>query len=198
MDDVKLAVASNIIKLRTDAGMTQAELGEKLNYSDKTISKWERAESIPDAAVLKRLGEIFGVSVDYLLNSHNQWEKPQHIIAKRDEPNYDSFVIAMVSLAGIGTLAVLIFVILWLLGSIQWCVFAYAVPVSLITLLVFNSLWNQGKNNQFIIGALVFCIIAIIYVALIQYHPWQLFLVVIPAEFVVFLSFRIRKREKKQ
>jgi transcriptional regulator with XRE-family HTH domain len=66
MDDIRLIVACNIIRLRTGAGMTQAELGEKLNYSDKTISKWERAESLPDASVLKQIGELFHVSVDDL------------------------------------------------------------------------------------------------------------------------------------
>ena len=70
MVDLKLIVASNIIKLRTDAKMTQSELGEKLNYSDKSVSKWERAESLPDANVLKQLSEIFGVTVDFLLNTH--------------------------------------------------------------------------------------------------------------------------------
>ena len=55
MDELKLIFASNLIRLRTAAGMTQAELGEQLNYSDKSISKWERGEAIPDAAVLKRM-----------------------------------------------------------------------------------------------------------------------------------------------
>lgn len=53
MDELKLIFASNLIRLRTAAGMTQAELGEQLNYSDKSISKWERGEAIPDAAVLQ-------------------------------------------------------------------------------------------------------------------------------------------------
>ena len=39
MDELKLIFASNLIRLRTAAGMTQAELGEQLNYSDKSISK---------------------------------------------------------------------------------------------------------------------------------------------------------------
>ena len=197
MDDLKLIFASNLIRLRTAAGMTQAELGEKLNYSDKTISKWERAESIPDAFVLKQIGAIFEVSVDALLSAYDQWEDPLSVKKKGLETKYDSFVITMVSIAGIGTLAVLIFVIFWVLGSIHWSVFAYAVPVSLITLLVLNSIWNSGKNNIFIVSSLVFCIIAIIYIALIEYQPWQLFLVVIPAELVVFLSFKIRKRNKQ-
>ena len=47
--------------------MTQAELGQRLNYSDKSISKWERGEAIPDAFVLTQMAELFGVTVDYLL-----------------------------------------------------------------------------------------------------------------------------------
>ncbi|MBQ9515630.1 MAG: helix-turn-helix transcriptional regulator, partial [Ruminococcus sp.] len=53
MDDFKKIVAENIIKLRTSLGMTQAQLGEELSYSDKSVSKWERGESIPDVYVLK-------------------------------------------------------------------------------------------------------------------------------------------------
>ena len=68
LSELKLISASNIIKLRTQNEMTQAELGAKLNYSDKTISKWERGEAIPDAYVLMQMAEIFGVSVDYLMD----------------------------------------------------------------------------------------------------------------------------------
>ena len=55
MDERKATIASNLIKLRLAAGMTQAELGEKLNYSDKSISKWERGESKPDISVLVQM-----------------------------------------------------------------------------------------------------------------------------------------------
>ena len=52
MEDLKFITAANIISLRTKAGMTQAQLAELLNYSDKSVSKWERAEAVPDAYVL--------------------------------------------------------------------------------------------------------------------------------------------------
>ena len=74
MDDLKFITASNIINLRTQAGMTQTELGNLLSYSDKSVSKWERAEAVPDAYVLKKLSEIFGVTVDDLLSSHSEWK----------------------------------------------------------------------------------------------------------------------------
>ena len=61
--ELKLVFASNLINLRTAAGMTQAELGTQLNYSDKTVSKWERGEAVPDAYVLTQLAALFGVTV---------------------------------------------------------------------------------------------------------------------------------------
>lgn len=196
MEEVKLAVASNLIKLRTGAGLTQTELGEKLNYSDKTISKWERAEALPDVTVLKHIGELFHVSVDYLIGVHSKWEIPQDEERKSFANKYSSSMITRVSIAGIWTLAILAFVITWVMRSLQWSIFAYAVPVSLVTILVQNSIWHKGKNNLYIIAALVLSIIVVIYIILIEYQPWQLFLVAIPAELVVFLSFRIKKKKK--
>ena len=193
MDELKLATASNIIKLRTGAGMTQAELGEKLNYSDKTVSKWERAESVPDAWVLKQLGEIFGVTVDYLISSHDEWEGVPGIKETEPEINFSSGVVTLVSIIGIWTLALLVFVIFWALGSLQWLLFAAAVPVTLITLLVFNSVWRHGRENKWIVAGLVLSLLVLIYLTLLRYNPWQILLLIVPAEVIVFLSFRIRK-----
>ena len=72
MDELKRIVAENLIRLRQNSGMTQADLGEKLNYSDKTVSKWERAESLPDVYVLKQISTIFGVTIDMLLSPHGK------------------------------------------------------------------------------------------------------------------------------
>ena len=193
MDELKLATASNIIKLRTGAGMTQAELGEKLNYSDKTVSKWERAESVPDAWVLKQLGEIFGVTVDYLISSHDEWEGVPGIKETEPEINFSSGVVTLVSIIGIWTLALLVFVIFWALGSLQWLLFAAAVPVTLITLLVFNSVWRHGRENKWIVAGLVLSLLLLVYLTLLRYNPWQILLLIVPMEIIVFLSFRIRK-----
>ena len=197
MEEAKLVIASNIIRQRTNANMTQAELGEKLNYSDKTISKWERAESVPDVLVLKRMAEIFNVSVDDLLNTCDYRDTPQEKNQGGAVRKYNPSAIIMVAVAGIWTVATLIFIIFWVLGTVQWSIFAYAVPVSLITLLVLNSVWNQGRRNLLIVSALVFSLIAVIYIALIKYRPWQLFLVAIPAQIVVLLSFKIKGEKKK-
>ena len=194
MDDLKVITASNIINLRTAKGMTQAELGELLNYSDKSVSKWERAEAVPDAYVLKKMSEIFGVSVDYLLSSHDSWERPESF--KKEERNFHSNVITILVIFGIWTLAFLIYIIGWLLEANWWLLFVYAVPVSLITFLVLNSVWEQGKNNRHIIYALVASIFITVYITFRSYNPWQILLLLIPAELIVFLSFRIKKSHK--
>ena len=194
MDDLKVITASNIINLRTAKGMTQAELGELLNYSDKSVSKWERAEAVPDAYVLKKMSGIFGVSVDYLLSSHDSWERPESF--KKEERNFHSNVITILVIFGIWTLAFLIYIIGWLLEANWWLLFVYAVPVSLITFLVLNSVWEQGKNNRHIIYALVAGIFITVYITFRSYNPWQILLLLIPAELIVFLSFRIKKSHK--
>ena len=202
MEDLKLVVASKLIKLRQQAGMTQAELGEKLNYSDKTVSKWERAESIPDAYVLTQLAQIYGVTVDGLLSEGEPWMDP----VKREReaeraalPKFSSAVVTCVAIAGIWTMAVLMFVIFWLaLDVIVWLIFATAVPVSLIVLLVLNTVWNKGRHNMILVMLLVACIVALVYLFLLPFNPWQIFLVLVPAEILVVLCFHIRLPERKK
>ena len=72
MDDEKLKyqIGANIAAYRKQAGLTQAGLAEKLNYSDKTISKWERGESSPDISVLVDIADLFGVSIDSLFTEN--------------------------------------------------------------------------------------------------------------------------------
>lgn len=198
IEELKLVVASKLIKLRQEAGFTQAELGEKLNYSDKTVSKWERGESIPDAYVLTKLAAIYGVTVDSLLSESDPWMDPieKQRREERDQaPKFSSTVVTLVAIMGIWTMAVLMFVIFWLvMDQLVWLIFACAVPISLITLLVLNSIWNKGRHNQIIVMALVACIVMLVYLFLLPHNPWQLFLVLLPAEIVVVLSFHIRKK----
>lgn len=187
MDDLKFITASNIINLRTQAGMTQTELGNLLSYSDKSVSKWERAEAVPDAYVLKKLSEIFGVTVDDLLSSHGEWKPVE------DARGYNSRFITMTALAGIWTTALTVFIVFWMLGRIVWLAFVAALPTSLITLLVLNSLWEKGRRNEWIVGALVLSLLATVYFCFAKYRPWQIFLLAAPAELIVWLAFRIRK-----
>lgn len=58
-----------ISTLRKEKGMTQKELADQLNITDKAVSKWERDLSCPDTQLLPRLAEIFGISLEALMNA---------------------------------------------------------------------------------------------------------------------------------
>ena len=197
LSELKLISASNIIKLRTRAGLTQAELGEKLNYSDKTISKWERGEAIPDAYVLTQMAELFGVTVDYLLSSHDAWESPEQQEEEEQrqaERHYSISVIIAISVLGVWTMALTIFVMLWLFDIILWQTFVVALPVSILTFMVLICVFRRRKYLQFVIAAFVLSMFILLYFTLPMQKPWQLFLIAVPAEVIVFLSCNIRRR----
>lgn len=197
MDELKTIFAGNLIRLRTGAGMTQAELGEKLHYSDKAVSKWERAESLPDAYVLKLLSGIFGVSMDALLSEPGHWEPPATL--RTEKETYSRLFIILCTIASIWTLCVIEFVLVWIvLDTIQWIVFVAAVPLSLIALLVFNSVWYHGRHNMYIVAVLVLSIVLLVYLLLLQYNFWQMFLILLPAELVVVLAFQISGPHRKK
>ena len=198
LSELKLISASNIIKLRTGAGLTQAELGEKLNYSDKTISKWERGEAIPDAYVLTQMAEIFGVTVDYLLSSHDAWESPEQQESRQEESGYSVNMIIAISVLGVWTMALTIFVMLWLFDIILWETFVVALPVSILTYMVLICVFRRRRHLQFVIAAFVLSLFILLYFTLPMQKPWQLFLIAIPAEILVFLSCNIRRRPRKK
>ena len=203
LSELKLISASNIIRLRTEAGMTQAELGAKLNYSDKTISKWERGEAIPDAYVLTQLAAMFGVTVDYLLSSHDAWDAPQEEAEDEDtaaaDQAYSTSVITALAVVSVWTACLIAFVVLWLAkGLIGWTMFAIALPVSLLVLVVLMSVFKKERYLQFAIAGFVFSLFVMLYFVIPNYKPWQLFLISVPAVTIVFLACNIRRRPQKR
>ena len=195
MNDFKKIVAENMTKLRNSRGLTQAQLGEQLNYSDKSVSKWERGESLPDVYVLKTIADLYGVTVDYLRTDHGDVEVEPP--AEEEKPRrYSRRFITLTVLAGIWALAVLIFVILWITGIVFWLIFVYAIPVTMITMLVLNSVWGTRENNLYIISALVWGILCSVYLTFLDRNWWQIFLIGLPAQLIIILAFSIKSSPK--
>lgn len=194
MDDIRSNIAKNMTALRQAAGMTQAELAALLCYSDKSVSKWERAESAPDIVVLKAIADHFSVTVDYLITAHDDTEPipndtPTFFINKRR--------ITAVAVLGVYAIAFLVFVILWLSGRLTGMSFAIATPVALVTALVLHSIWQGGKYNFYIVSALMISIFALLYFIFLKYNPWQIFLLAIPAEIIIFIAFHLKSPKKR-
>lgn len=169
MTDIKSTVASNISSLRNACGLTQAELAEKLNYSDKSVSKWERGESLPDISVLMEIAGLFGVTVDYLVTDdhsdtpHPKADAPHIAVEQKKKTLRNHGFITGMSVLLVWLVAALAFVILDIISDIKnahYLAFAFAVPVSMIVWLVFNSIWFNRRRNFLIISLLMWSLLA--------------------------------------
>lgn len=192
MDELNLIIANNIYGLRTAAGLTQSELAQKLNYSDKLISKWERGDAAPNAQTLKHLSEIFAVSIDYLFEDHRNTNE-----APPPPRRFYRHIVAWIAFCGIWLISALIFIILWILWKPSPEIFVYTLPVSIITLLVMNSVWNMGRHNYPIIALLILSIVTSVYVALLRFNPWQIFILLIPGELIVLLCAKLKRKNSE-
>jgi transcriptional regulator with XRE-family HTH domain len=199
--DIKPIIAKNITILRQNAKMTQSELAEKLNYSDKAISKWERGESIPDITVLKALADLFGVPLDYLVQENQQEPAvPESETVPVKRRNHK--VITVLSILLVWLLATAAYVVIDMIynkNQIHLLVFVYAVPVSVLVWLVLNSVWFGGKHNCAIVAVLMWTILISVVLALMLYGLWiwQPLLLGIPGQIIIAFWSKLQYREKK-
>lgn len=193
MKDIKGNVAKNITALRVHSGMTQLELGERLNYSDKTVSKWERGDSTPDVAVLVELAELFGVTLDALVTA----ESAEALSVEPPKAGYNRRAIAHIAEGGVWLVAIFAFIITSLIlgrASFQWLYFVYAMPVAVIVKLVFNSIWFNPRHNYFIVSALMWSILATIQITFLYFkiNVVLLYLLGVAGQIIIILCSRIR------
>ncbi len=194
MEELKKIIGKNIIDLRKKQGLTQAELAERVNYSDKAVSKWECGDAVPDVGVLKQLADFFGVTVDYLLKAEHDTKPVAAEVNKTEWRNKK--IITWLSICLVWLVSTLIFTILdysvpemtW-----NWLLFVYAVPISLVVLLVFNSIWGRVKRNFIIITGLVWSFLACIYLTFLEMNLWLIFMVGIPAQIIIILWSGLKK-----
>ena len=197
MEDIKNTVAKQIAALRIGSGMTQLELAEKLHYSDKAVSKWERGESIPELATLVAIAELFEVSLDELVRGGTSNTPPSVPAQKRK--TFNRAIVTTMSILLVWFVAALVFVVLDLLPDTvtgHWLSFLYAIPASAIVWLVLNAVWFNTKRNFFIISLLVWSLLACLHVSSIAFgrNIWQIYLLGIPGQLVILLWSRLRRK----
>ena len=216
MNDEKLKsqIGANIALYRKNAGLTQAGLAAKLNYSDKAISKWERGESIPDVITLLTLAAQFDITVNDLLVDPNalpedgdpgKLEKAMsHVSEKALKRKANKNVILALSSTLVWFVALLIFVVISSFDiPYSWLAFLYAVPVNAIVLLSLRSAWHDFRWNRWLISAIVWGFLVAIHASLLvllKFNMWRMFLLGIPGEIAIMLWFRLFRpsREDKK
>ncbi len=203
MADERQLIADNIAFLRKSVKLTQAELAEKLNYSDKAVSKWERAESIPDVLVLRRIASLFSVSLDFFFEEHDvAAEKPQIEVEKQKM----RAAVTLTACVSVAVVAILVYVILRFAlpnADFHWKVFVAALPVLSLVYLVLQALWGRNRIFVFVaISAFLWSVFGTA-VAFLQgdhlpFDAAELFWVCIPIQVIVLVwaFFVLRKRKK--
>lgn len=205
-EKIKKQIGTNIGFYRKQHGLTQAGLAEKLNYSDKAISKWERGESVPDVLTLMQLAELFGIRVDDLLWDPNA--APACLTAahsagelkQEQKPKADRRVICGLTTVLVWFVALLVFVILsFVRVPHSWICFAYAVPANAIVSLSLRSAWRDYSRNNMLISCIMWGTLTSVYLSLLVFggwNVWTMFLLGIPGQIAIILWFRLYRKAK--
>ena len=191
--ELKETITNNLIHYRKLNNLTQATLAEKINYSDKAISKWERGESIPDIYTLTMLAELYGITINDLTTNKKQL-KPK---IKNHKQNH--LIITILSVILVWLAASVTYLLPSVFKNIPnlWISFIVALPVSFIVLLVFSTLWGTKKTTFLSITGLILTIIlavALIFSICLSLHKaWLLFILFAPLELLNTFWFILRK-----
>ena len=213
MNDEKLKhqIGANISAYRKREGWTQAQLANKLNYSDKAVSKWERGESVPDVLILADLAELYGITVNDLLVDPNalpeQTGAVQHameqVVEKTLKRKANKNTILQLSSVLVWFVALLIFVVLDTIGvPHSYLAFFYAIPADAIVMLSLRSAWQDFRWNRALVSMLAWGSLLSLYMTLLilaQFNAWKIFLLGIPGQAAILLwgrLFRSDRREK--
>lgn len=208
MNDEKLKnqLGANIAAFRKRSGMTQAALAERINFSDKAVSKWERGESIPDVLTLMELAQLFDITVDDLLKDHNALPENVgkveqvmgNVVEKALKRKADKRIIAQLCTILVWFVALLIFVVC---ASFEipksWISFFFAFPITCIVLLVLRSAWRDFRSNKWLISGIMWGFLVSIFMSIWLFAGraiWLIFLLGIPGQAAILLWFRMFRK----
>lgn len=197
-DNIEYNIAANIKELRTQAGLTQAELGEKIAYSDKTVSKWENGSSVPDITALCALAEVFNVAIDDLVKE-DAFLKRQ-TLSESEQKSERANDIAMICLSVISVYMVATFTYVGLLMIKEynfWQLFVWAVAPSALIVYRFNRI-NDGAKwvNAVTLSVFMWSLITALYLQLLKVNNfWPMFFIGAPLQAMIIISTMFRKRK---
>lgn len=200
-EKLKLQIGNNIASFRKQCVMTQAELAEKLNYSDKAVSKWERGESVPDVMTLVQIAELFGVGIDALIgNTEALPPVKQDVSVPKRRVNKN--VIQMLVSILVWFVALFVYVVLSSMDLPRsWIGFFYAIPVNAIVLLCLRSAWHKYSLNFMLVSLIVWGSLLSFYMTMLiftGFNIWKLFLLGILGQAAVWLWFRMFRTPKEE
>lgn len=192
MENLNVIIGKKLLYLRKKSKLTQAELAEKLNYSDKAISKWEKGESLPSVEVFYKISKLYGVSLDYIIG--DETIDPQPI--KNDTKKRIYLNITHLAVLAVWFVALLLFVIFDIIThTSQWMIFAWAVPASFTVAIVFDCIWHKRKGFFWLISLFVWSLLLSFVLQFMTFNIWKILLVGIPLQIAIIIWSRMEKKQ---
>lgn len=181
MDELKQTIAANLVTYRKQAHLTQQQLAEKINYSDKTVSKWERGDGVPDVLVLKQIADIYGITVNDFLYANP--DKPKKLRLKDFWAK--RWLITLLSAGLVFLVATIVTVVWWMIAPEDGTTvakFGYiaAIPIALIVTLVFSCIWGKLWMRCVVVTALIWtlCLLLHLVIDIVQdNYAWMIYLI---------------------
>ncbi len=183
MENLNLIIAKKLTKLRKENNLTQLQLAEKLNYSDKAISKWEHGESLPGIEVLYKLSKLYNVSLDYIVGEATVQTTPNTPKARKRR-----IIITILSVLLVWLIALVIQTVFDIASSYNlWILYCWAVPISCIVGIVFDSVWNRCRLLFILVSLLIWSILICFAIQFAVYNIWRILLIGIPLQIATIL-----------
>lgn len=164
--EFKQILSANLVRFRKQAGLTQAEAAAHINYSDKSVSKWERGEGCPDVYVLALLAQLYGVTLGALAGEEAPPlpEEETEVMPSEAGPETaapagaraQSPFTVLLAVGGVWLVATIVFSCLNMLGfhaSHAWLAFIYAIPASFLATEIFAIRWKLPAILHLLFGS---------------------------------------------
>ncbi len=204
MIDVKPNIAKNLAYFRKKSGITQAELAEKLNYSDKAISRWEHGDTVPDINVLCTICDFYGIDMNTLLSDYVELiELDNTEIAEKEEKNSLLYTVCVyvLTVAVVWLLATVVFIYSGVAtGNYQWMAFIWALPISCISIMLCAKRLYIHWLIKFINSSILAwtATLAVFLSFLLRgLNIWPLFLIGIPIQTIIVMRYSIKRFKNK-
>ena len=192
-------LAKNLVYYRKASGLTQLELAEKFNYSDKSISKWERGEGFPDVFVLKSLADFYGITVDDFYSSEHK-----KIVVKQSQKRKQIYI----RLLSIGIAVLVTFITFFLLNTLldptlpfkSWLTFIYGLLMCAIVWLVWEFIYHKRFNRMLATSAVIWTAALSLYLTfliVLNLNLYLIFIVALPLQALEIIWYLFKSKKNK-
>ncbi|MBR1866997.1 MAG: helix-turn-helix domain-containing protein [Clostridia bacterium] len=195
MKEIKEIVCENLVNFRKSNKLTQLELAEKVGYSDKAVSRWEKGEVTPDVETLDRLAKIYNLPISAFFE-----ENANPVSERKNKLQIgNKLTIALLSIVTVWFVITVIYIYARIIARQNpWQIFVLGAPISFALAIFFNFFWGSRIYGFIYFSALIWSLIAYFYLSWLEYNMWIIFFIGLPLQIAIVLMANLKTSPKKK